>query len=106
MKGRPLRVDDWLRVVAAAYRSGAEACTDDDLTVRRVRGGANHALYYVESDGEPYACKLFVADDRDRAAREHGAVCLLQESGLDLAPQPALLDTTWSVLPFLAVVYH
>jgi aminoglycoside phosphotransferase (APT) family kinase protein len=106
MKGRPLRVQDWLWVVAVAYRTGAEVWTDDDLTVRRVRGGANNALYQVESGGKQYACKLCVVDDRNRAAREYGALSLLRSAGLDLAPRPVLLDDSRSVLPFPAVVYR
>ena len=101
-----MRVQDWLESVAAAYRSGAKLWRDGNITVRRVFGGANNALYHVESGGEEYACKLCVADERRRAAREYGALSLLQSAGLDLAPRPVLLDASCSVLPFPAVVYR
>jgi len=99
-------VQGWLATVAEAYRSSAEVRTGDGLTVRRMSGGANNALYQVASGGEQYGCKLCVVDERRRAAREYGALRLLQGAGLDLAPEPVLLDTSCEALPFPVVVYR
>jgi hypothetical protein len=96
----------WLQVVAAAYDAGEDAWASDHVTVCRVRGGANNALYQVEVDGQCYACKLCVADGRQRAAREHGTLRLLHASGLDIAPEPLWLDEGCAILPFPTVVYR
>jgi len=101
-----LSVQDWLQVVAAVYRSGAEAWAGGGLTIRRVPGGRNNALYHVVSGEEQYACKLCVVDERHRAEREYGALRLLQEAAVDLAPDPVLLDTSTSILPFPVVAYR
>ena len=58
----------WLTIVAAAHDAGAETWTQGTVIVRRVAGGGNNALYRVEAEGGPYACKLCVADGRRRAA--------------------------------------
>jgi thiamine kinase-like enzyme len=97
---------DWLHTVAAAHASGAEIWTEGEVTVRRVGGGANNALYHVHLDRQQVACKLCVADERRRAAREYGVLCLLQAAGVDIAAQPLLLDESCSVLPFPTVVYR
>ena len=97
---------DWLGAIAAAHEAGADTWTDGRLAVCRVAGGANNALYRVETGGRWYACKLCVADERRRAAREYGALRLLQAAGLDLAPQPVWLDESCSVVPFPTVVYR
>jgi len=97
---------DWLHVVAAAYDAGEDAWATDTVTVRRVRGGANNALYQVEANGQCYACKLCVADERRRAVREYGALCLLHAAGLDIAPKPLWLDESCAILPFPTVVYR
>jgi Ser/Thr protein kinase RdoA (MazF antagonist) len=96
---------DWLHTVAAAYGTGADTLTTRDVTVHRVRGGANNALYQVETNGQCYACKLCVPDERDRAVREYGALCLLHAAGQDIAPAPLWLDESCSILPFPAVAY-
>lgn len=74
---------DWLSVVAAARAAGVSTWTEGSVAVRRVDGGFNNALYRVEAGGSCYACKLCVADERRRAAREYGALRLLREAGLD-----------------------
>jgi len=96
----------WLQVVAAAYAAGTDTWTEDNVTVHRVTGGFNNALYRVESAGQSYACKLCVADECRRAAREYAALCLLQEAGLDIAPQPLWLDDSCTIVPFPAVAYR
>jgi len=75
-------VRDWLRVVAAARAAGAGTWTEGGVMVCRVDGGFNNALYRVETGGSCYACKLCVADERRRAAREYGALRLLRAAGL------------------------
>ena len=101
---------DWLPAVAAAHAAltepQAHTWTERGVTVRRVTGGANNALYCVEAGGQWYACKLCVADERRRAAREYGALRLLQASGLDIAPQPLWLDESCAILSYPAVVYR
>ena len=99
-------IQDWLHAVAAAHATGADTWTDGSVTVHRVTGGANNALYRVEAGGQRYVCKLCVADERGRAAREYGALRLLEAAGLDIAPQPLWLDESCTILPFPAVVYR
>jgi len=96
----------WLRVVAAAHAAGADAWTEDGVTVQRVRGGFNNALYRVEAGGQHYAFKLCVADECRRAAREYAALRLLDEAGLDIAPQPLWLDDSCTIVLFPAVAYR
>lgn len=74
--------------------------------VRRITGGANNALYRVETGGQIYAAKLCVVDGRRRAAREYGALRLLRAAGLDIAPQPVWLDESCALVPFPVVIYH
>jgi len=100
------QVRDWLWVVAAAYAAGVSTLTEGSVTVRRVTGGFNNALYRVEADGQCYACKLCVADECRRAAREYAALRLLHEAGLDIAPQPLWLDESCAVVPFPVVAYR
>lgn len=75
------------------------------VTVRRIRGGANNALYRVDLDGQSFVCKLCVDDERRRAAREYGALDLLRHAGLDIAPQPLWLDESRRLFPYPAVAY-
>jgi len=96
----------WLRVVAVAYSAGAETWAEGSVTVHRIRGGFNNALYRVEAEGQHYACKLCVADECRRAAREYAALRLLHAAGLDIAPQPLWLDDSCSIVPFPVVAYR
>ncbi len=100
------QIDRWLEVVAAAHGAGVDSWTAGDVTVARLPGGFNNALYRIEADGQQVACKLCVVDRRHRAAREYGALRLLHAAGLDIAPQPLALDESCRVLPFPAVVYR
>jgi len=97
---------DWLHAVAAVHAAGANVWTEGHVTVRRVSGGSNNALYRVDDGERSYACKLCVADGRRRAAREYGALRLLHAAGLDIAPQPVGLDESCAVVPFPAVIYR
>jgi fructosamine-3-kinase len=99
-------VHHWLCVVAAVHAASSDTWAANGVAVQRVTGGANNALYRIEADGQSYACKLCVADERRRAAREHGALRLLQAAGLDIAPQPIALDESCTLLPFPTVVYR
>ena len=76
------------------------------MTVHRVMGGFNNALYRLEADGQRYAVKLCVVDECRRAAREYAALRLLHEAGLDIAPQPLWLDNSCTIVPFPAVAYR
>ena len=97
---------DWLDVVAAAHAAGAGAWSGRGVAVHRVTGGANNALYRVEAGRQSYACKLCVADERKRAAREYGTLRLLRAAGLDVAPQPLWLDESCTILSYPTVVYR
>jgi hypothetical protein len=67
---RMSEVRHWLRAVAVAHAAGAATWTANGVAVQRVAGGANNALYRLAVDGQRYACKLCVADERRRATRE------------------------------------
>lgn len=58
----------------------------------RLVGGANNLLYRASSDQGQFAVKFTLRDARDRAGREYHALVALQRAGLDLAPQPVLLE--------------
>jgi Ser/Thr protein kinase RdoA (MazF antagonist) len=99
----------WLPTVAAAHAAGADDWLADEdgasVQVRRVTGGFNNALYCVQTNGQRYAVKLCIDDERRRAAREHAASRLLRAAGLDLAPRTLWLDESCTLFPFPAVVY-
>jgi aminoglycoside phosphotransferase (APT) family kinase protein len=96
----------WLGVVAAARAAGADSWTADDVTVLRLNGGFNNALYRIDAGDQQVACKLCVIDRRRRAVREYGAMRLLRAAGLDIAPQPLALDESCDVLPYPTVIYR
>ena len=100
------RASAWLKAVAAAHARQAPIWTEHGVKVQRVTGGANNALYLVEAGRHAYACKLCVADERQRARREYGALRLLQAAGLDLAPEPLWMDESRTVVPYPAVACH
>lgn len=97
---------DWLHVVAEAHQGGADLVEHGGIAVQRVRGGANNAMYRLRDNGGEYACKLCVADERHRAQREYASLRLLERAGLDIAPQPILIDESCAVLPFPVVSYR
>ena len=100
------RASAWLQAVAIAHSEQAQTWTEHGLTVQRVSGGANNALYRVVVDGQQFACKLCVDDERQRARREYGALRTLKATGLDLAPDPLWLDESCVVVPYPAVAYR
>ena len=63
-----------------------------DWRLSRVVGGANNLIYRATGDAEDFAVKFCIRDSRDRAGREYGALCVLAEAGLAIAPEPVLLD--------------
>lgn len=95
-----------LQAIAAAHESQSSRWTGRGVSVQRVTGGANNALYRVEAGGQCIACKLCVADERQRARREYGALRLLQAARLDLAPAPLWLDESCDVVPYPTVGYR
>ena len=99
---------DWLHIVATAYSAGADTHTrtEDGVAIQRVAGGYNNALYRIDTAGARYACKLCIPDERQRAAREYGALRLLQLSRVDVAPEPLWLDESCSILPFPSIIYR
>ena len=100
------QIQDWLRLVAEAYAADGTERTSGGVTARRAFGGVNNAMYQIETGGQRYACKLCVADERKRAAREYGVLRLLQAAGLDIAPEPVWLDETCAIVPFPTVIYR
>ncbi|HET7091724.1 MAG TPA: aminoglycoside phosphotransferase family protein [Anaerolineae bacterium] len=94
---------NWPQAVAAAHATGKDDHSENGVTVRRIRGGANNALYRVDVEGQSFACKLCIDDERQRAAREYGALDLLHRAGLDLAPRPLWLDESFRIFPVPAV---
>jgi thiamine kinase-like enzyme len=97
---------DILRVVNFAHRQDLPDYQDGGWQVQRIYGGMNNALYRVELDGQVFACKLCVSDERRRAEREYAALELLQLRRLDLAPRPLGVDLSASILPYPVVVYQ
>ena len=100
------QVPAWLKAVATTHRAQALTRTEQGLTVQRVRGGANNAIYRVGSGAEHFACKLCVNDERERAKREFGALRMLEATGLDVAPQPLWLDASCTVVSHPTVAYR
>jgi thiamine kinase-like enzyme len=94
-----------LRLVATAYSLSADSWTENGITVRRVTGGSNNALYQLTVDGQRFACKLCVQDERRRAAQEYFTLRLLEATKLDLAPKPIYLDESCTIVPYPAVLY-
>jgi len=96
----------WLALVAEAHRTGQEARGEDGAVACRAYGGVNNAMYRVFAGGQSYAAKLCAPDERRRAAHEYAALRLVQEAGLDIAPEPLLLDESCAVVPYPAVIYR
>lgn len=65
-----------------------------DWQIRRIGGGRNNLLYRAAGPGADLAIKFTCADTWDRAGREYSALALLRQAGLDVAPEPVLLDRT------------
>ncbi|MGC9335059.1 MAG: hypothetical protein ACP5JJ_12975 [Anaerolineae bacterium] len=65
-----------------------------DWQIRRIFGGRNNLLYRAAGPGADLAIKFTCADTWDRAGREYSALALLRQAGLDVAPEPVLLDCT------------
>ncbi|MCY3957874.1 MAG: aminoglycoside phosphotransferase family protein [Chloroflexi bacterium] len=95
-----------LKAVAAAHARQARVWSASGVTIRRVTGGANNALYRVEAGSEHFAFKLCVDDERQRARREYGALRVLAAAGMDLAPGPLWLDERCRVVPYPVVAYR
>jgi len=103
----------WLPLLQRPYENllGAKNVWDlrmaNGTAVRIERGaqGLNNCLYRVRINGDVYACKLFITDERQRARREWTALCSLHEAGLRLAPEP-VASAPDGPLPQPAVVYR
>ena len=101
-----MQTTEILQAVQQAREPGAEPTGQHGWQVQRVRLGMNNALYQVQRDRQAYAVKLCVDDERRRAQREYGALCLLDDAGLEVAPQPLGLDESTTIVPYPAVVYR
>jgi len=86
----------WLPLIQKPYenpfgpRSAWDLRTANGTAVRIERGshGLTNNLYRVRLGQDVYACKLFIADERQRARREWIALRSLQEARLRVAPDP------------------
>jgi aminoglycoside phosphotransferase (APT) family kinase protein len=96
----------WLPDVARAQAAQGASHCGQNVRITRVTGGANNALYRVETGEEIYACKLCVPDDRRRAWREYSALRILETAGVPLAPQPLWLDESLASVPYPVVIYR
>ncbi len=96
----------YLQAVAEIYDNGLDNWDSKGFAIRRIYGGANNALYKIDTKTESLACKLCVDDGRERAAREFGALKTIQAAGYDIAPEPLLLDESQSIVPFPVVIYR
>ena len=93
-------------MVQRLREQGDDSFNQGGWRVERVRMGMNNALYRVEGEGQVFAVKLCVDDERRRAQREYAALRLLWQAGADIAPQPLGLDESAAILPYPAVVYR
>ena len=101
-----MRELDWLRVIAAARATGTDTRTDSGITIHRITGGNNNAIYRVEADGQVAVCKLCVVDERRRATREYATLHTLHGAGLDIASEPLWLDESCEIVPYPVVAYR
>jgi thiamine kinase-like enzyme len=60
--------------------------------ITRIAGGRNNLVYRARGSGGDLAIKFAVPDECDRAGREYGALTVLRQAGLSVAPEPVLLD--------------
>ena len=59
---------------------------------RAHRGRPHNLLYRAIGPRDDLTCKSTIHDQRDRAGHEYGALSALRQAGLQLAPEPLLLD--------------
>jgi hypothetical protein len=69
-----------------------QAQTWQGWRVAPVAGGRNNLLYRARGPGGDLAIKFYRRDGRDRAGREYHSLLALRRAGLELAPEPLLLD--------------
>ncbi len=78
------------KLVAAAPATAQEWT---DWIVKPIPGGANNLLYRASGAAGDFAVKFTIRDSRERAKREFCALQIIAETGLEIAPQPILIDT-------------
>jgi aminoglycoside phosphotransferase (APT) family kinase protein len=84
------------------YLARAERRADGRWGIWRIAnidGGRNNRLYRASCDLGDVVVKFTLRDERDRAAREFGALTALRHAGLTVAPAPLLLDCDRYALP-------
>jgi len=77
------------------HLAGADFPTDslwEGWQITRISGGTNNLLYRATCDQNSFAIKFTIRDARDRAGREYYTLLAIQQAGLDIAPQPILLN--------------
>ncbi len=103
----------WLPLLKKPYdqlfggKSAWDLRAPDGRPVHIERGGPglNNCIFRVRLNGDVFACKLFIADERQRAYREWAALKTLHAAGLPLAPEPVAYAAD-GPLPQPAVVYR
>jgi aminoglycoside phosphotransferase (APT) family kinase protein len=75
------------------------------MHIERGGPGLNNCIFRVRLNGDLFSCKLFVADERQRAYREWAALQALHAAGLALAPAPVAYAPA-GPLPQPVVVYR
>lgn len=70
-----------------------------------VGGFHSHPVYRATRDSMDLAVKFVARGPRDGAGRENNALLALQESGLDIAPKPLLLDRDSYASPVVVMTW-
>lgn len=73
--------------------------TWNDSVITRIDGGTNNLLYRILHEGNDYACKFTIKDERNRAKREYNALRIMEERRLKICPLGLWLDEKSYSLP-------
>jgi len=92
--------------IAELQNEDCDSAQGNGFIIQRIWGGANNALYKIETENGTLACKLCVDDGRQRAVREFGALSAIQAAKVDIAPRPVFIDESKVILPYPVVIYH
>ena len=92
---------DDLHTLIAQLATRPEQGTWDGWNVQPIRTGMNNLVYRATRGEDDLAVKFTRRDERDRAGREYTALAALVSLGLDLAPQPILLERERYHLPLI-----
>src|SRR5215204_5242888 len=87
-------LDDLIAYLAALEPppSGELSLVWHEWQIALIGGGRNGRVFHVTNEQADLAVKLTARDRFDRAGREYLALTALAEAGLEIAPQPVLLE--------------